>query len=436
MNQRFVSRVRSPFVAAAAVAVVAMAGCSSSDADPAADGEPSGTIRVLSNWSGSEGEAFQAVVDGFEATYPDVTVEVETVPFDQTQGAITQQYASGNAPDVAVALPSIVRQLSAQGLLMNLDDLWDQWEESGEYNESLRAVAAGADGQTNGVYLKGNVNGLVWYPTAKVNDQDVTVPPASWDEFIADLDSVAATGTAPFSVGARDVWVPTQWVDPILLNVAGSDAYRSLQNGEIGWDDPRIVEGFTVLAEMVEKYWPADALDTGFSDETCGWVTGEHTFAFNGAFVNGTVPACDSTLVAGEDYGFFTLPPYSGESAPAQAVSGDLVIGAEDTQNPTATHAFLEYAGSVEGQTIWAERGGYVAPNMKVSEDAYPTPNDKAAAALWPKDDSAVAGYDLDDWIGGEVQSTYREALVDLIRSGDVDAFVATMSDADTRAGR
>ena len=421
-------------VAAVAGATLVLAGCSAPSADQNTDGTPSGDIRVLSNWSGSEGDAFAAVVAGFEAAYPDVTVKIDTVPFDQTQSTLTQQFAAGNAPDAAVALPGMVRQLSAQGLLMNLDDVWDDWQSAGEYNDSLRAIAAGSDGTTDAVYFKGNVNGLVWYKTAKASAAGLSIPPASWSDFQAELDSVAATGVAPFSVGAQDVWVPTQWVDPILLNVAGADAYGKLQRGEIGWDDPSVVKAFTVLSGLIADYWPSDALDTGFSDETCGWVTGEHEFAFNGAFVNGIVPSCDPSLVPGQDYGFFTLPSYAGGGTPAQAVSGDLFIGSKKTANPVATRAFLQYLGSVEGQSIWAKLGGYIAPNMKVPSDVYPTVNDQQAADLWPKDETAVAATTSTTGSAARFRRPTGKRLVDLIRSGDVDAFIATMTAADTRA--
>ena len=431
----FARRGRAGAALAALTTVgLALTGCSAASVEPKSGGAPSGEIRVLSNWSGSEGEAFAAVVEGFKAANPDVTVKIDTVPFDQTQTTLTQQFAAGNGPDAAIALPGIVRQLSAQGLLMDLDDLWDEWVEAGEYNDSLRAIAQGVEGKAEAIYFKGNVNGLVWYETSKAADAGISVPPASWSDFESMLDSVAKTGVAPFSVGAQDVWLPTQWVDPVLLNVAGADAFGELQRGEISWNDERVVEGFTVLSGLVNDYWPSDALDTGFSDETCGWATGENMFGFNGAFVNGIVPSCDSSLAPGDDYGFFTLPAYAGGGTPAQAVSGDLFIGSKDTENPVATRAFLKYLGSVEGQSIWAGRGGYIAPNMKVPSDVYPTVNDQRAADLWPKDEAGVAGYDLDDWIGGEIQAVYRDALVDLIRSGDVDAFIATMTEADTRS--
>ena len=50
---------------------------------------------------------------------------------------------------------------------------------------------------------------------------------------------------------------------------------------------------------------------------------------------------------------------------------------------------------------------------MKVPADVYPSEERPKAASLWPKDATAAAGYDLDDWIGGEIQVKYRQALAE-----------------------
>jgi uncharacterized protein HemX len=70
-----------------------------------------------------------------------------------------------------------------------------------------------------------------------------------------------------------------------------------------------------------------------------------------------------------------------------------------------------------------------------VPNSVYPTINDKKAAALWPKSPTALAGYDLDDWIGGEIQVKYREALQQFVRDQNVDQFISTMTKVDTRSG-
>jgi alpha-glucoside transport system substrate-binding protein len=121
------------------------------EATPPPQGEASGQLRVVSNWTGSEGEAFQAVIDGFQQKNPKVTVKVEQVPFDQTQALLTQQFAAGSPPDVAVALPGIVRTFAGQDLLMNLDQQWDGWIKDGSYTDALRQIASGPDGKAYAV---------------------------------------------------------------------------------------------------------------------------------------------------------------------------------------------------------------------------------------------------------------------------------------------
>jgi alpha-glucoside transport system substrate-binding protein len=421
-------------VAASAVIAVGLAGCGGDDDGGGADGAVEGDLRVVHNWAGPEGEAFQAVLDGFEQQYPDVTVEAEQVPFDQTQSLLTQQFAQGDPPDVAVGLPGIVRSFADQNLLLDLNDTWDTWVEDGDYTDSLREVASAGLDDTYAVYFKGNVNGLVWYTPAELEKLGAE-PPETWEDFTALMDESEAQGIDPLAVGGKDAWPLTQWADPIILGVAGPEKFAALQRGEIGWDDPAIVESFQTYAEVAESYFPDNVLGAGFIDATCARVAGDAAFQNQGAFISLIAPAeCDESLEPGKDFTFFKMPRPDESVPEAQAVSGDLFFGAADTENEAATRALLEYLGSAEGQSIWAERGGYIAPNAQVSPDTYPTELDREMAALWPTDPSVAAGYDLDDWIGGEIQTKYTQSLQQLVRDYDVDAFIAAMTDADTRS--
>ena len=419
--------------------LIVLAGCGGSDDEgtPATAAKPaelSGKLTVVSNWTGSEGEAFQAVIDGFKRQAPDVQVEVNQVPFDQTQAQLAQQFAAGSPPDVSVALPGIVRQFSQQGLLMNLDSLWDGWLKDGSYTQAVRDIAQGADDHTDAVLFKGNVNALIWYTPAQLKQLGIAVP-KTWDEFTAALDKVKADGIEPFAVGGADGWPLTQWTDPLILRVAGAEAFNQLARGEIGWDDPQIVKAFDVFARMITDYWPDNALSTAFVDATCARVDGKAAFQNQGAFINLVAPGeCDKSLKPGKDFTFFEMPKYDDSAPDARFVSGDLFMGAKDSDNPDAALALLKYLGSADAQEIWAKRGGFVAPNAKVPESVYPNVNDKKAAELWPKDPGTEAGYDLDDWIGGEIQTKYKEALEQFVRQPDVQRFIDTMVKVDTRS--
>ena len=200
----------------------------------------SGDLRVVYNWTGSEGDAFKAVIAGFEKQYPDVDVELEQLPFEQGQALLTQQYVQGSPPDVAVALPGLIRTFSQQGLLVNLDSTWDKWISDGEYTPAIRRIADGSDGHTDSVLFKGNVNALIWYDPKQLAKLGASVP-KTWAQFTSVLNKSKAEGVAPFAVGGKDRWPLTQWTDSILLRVAGATEFNDLARGKIGWDDPRIV---------------------------------------------------------------------------------------------------------------------------------------------------------------------------------------------------
>ncbi|MGW3622174.1 ABC transporter substrate-binding protein [Streptomyces sp. NPDC000880] len=424
--------------AATALLLVGAAACSGSSGGASGDGAPAdgkveGKLRVVTNWTGSEGEAFDTVIKGFEAKYPSVQVQVEPVPFEQGQALLTQQFAQGSPPDVAVALPGLVRSFSQQGLLMNLDSSWDKWIADGEYAPSVRDIAQGADGHTDSVLFKGNVNALIWYDPKQMAELGLSVP-HTWAEFTSVLDKAKAKGVTPFAVGGKDQWPLTQWTDSVLLRVAGASAFNDLARGKIGWDDPRIVKSFQVFGDMIGSYFPADNLSSSFSDATCARVAGKYLFENQGAFINLVDrQECGKKLVPGKDLSFFLMPSY-GDTPPPQFVSGDLFMGAKATKNPGATKALLDYLGSAPAQEIWAKVGGYVAPNAKVPATAYPDVNDRQAAALWPKSAKDQAGYDLDDWIGGEIQVKYKQALSQFVRDRNVSSFIATMKQVDTRS--
>jgi alpha-glucoside transport system substrate-binding protein len=422
------SRLGFSIVASLTLLATTYGGAAAADATATTSGD----LSIVHTWTGSEQEAFDAVLDGFEAANPDVDLERIQIPFGELNAQLTQQFAAGAAPDVTVALPGLIRLFAAQGFLMPLDELWDEWLADGSYSESLASIAS-VEGARYGVWFKGNVNALIWYTPERLDELGIT-PPETWDEFVAALDAIRDAGREPFAVGGADTWVLTQWWDPFLIRVAGQEAFDGLVDGTVGWDDPRVVEAFEVFGEFIAEYFPPDVLDRGFVEATCARVNGDAELQNQGAFVNlVTRGECDPDLEPAVDYSFFLMPKYDEDAPEVQFISGDLFSVASDTDNPEAALALVGYLGSAEAQQIWAERGGFVAPNADVPVDAYPDDNDRAAAALWPSDPDVGAVYDLDDFIGGEIQTVLRDSLQRFARDQDVDAIVATMVEVDER---
>src|SRR4051794_296677 len=62
-----------------------------------------GTIAMVAVWTGAEQQAIQAVLNGFKAKYPNVTVKYK--PAKDPGQVLTTAVQGGNPPDIA-ALPS------------------------------------------------------------------------------------------------------------------------------------------------------------------------------------------------------------------------------------------------------------------------------------------------------------------------------------------
>ena len=67
---------------------------------PSAAANVSGNVSVMAVWSGAEQKAFQTVIDGFTAKYPDVTVKY-TSAGDQLPTVLSTAVQGGNPPDIA-----------------------------------------------------------------------------------------------------------------------------------------------------------------------------------------------------------------------------------------------------------------------------------------------------------------------------------------------
>ena len=80
----------------------------------------SGNISVLAVWTGAEGEAFQAVLDGFTAENPDVKVAYKSATEPAT--VLSTSVEGGNPPDIAaLPQPGFMTDFAQRGALKPID---------------------------------------------------------------------------------------------------------------------------------------------------------------------------------------------------------------------------------------------------------------------------------------------------------------------------
>jgi alpha-glucoside transport system substrate-binding protein len=351
-----------------ALALVA-AGCGGDDNGGGAEGseDVTGDISIMAIWGGEEQESFQAVVDGFEEAYPNVSVTYNSGG-DNLAPLLSSAVEGGNPPDLAaIGQPGLMAQFAEQGAIQPLDDLRDTIVES--FGESVADVGA-VDGTQYGLLFKASNKSTIWYNVASFEEAGVE-PPETWEDLTAAADTLKAAGITPYSVGADVGWPITDIFENVYLRVAGPEKYDQLARHEIPWTDQSVKDSLTAMADIFASDNMAGgteaALQTEMPDSVAKVFTDspEAAMVVIGDFAPGVT---ETTLEPETGFNVFPFPSIEG-SEPAVVGSGDLFVQFRDSP---AADAFLEYLTTTDAAEIWASRGGFSSPNVNIDTGVYP----------------------------------------------------------------
>ena len=162
-------------VVATALAAVACGGDDDESADTgggeaAVNEDVSGSISALGIWAGEEQKSFQAVIDKFNETYPNVSVKYRTAG-DNLPTVLGTAVQGGNPPDVAfIAQPATIQEFATEGDAKPLD-----FAEDAAVTNLGQSVADTAtfDGKLYGLLFKAANKSLGWYNTQVFEDAGV-----------------------------------------------------------------------------------------------------------------------------------------------------------------------------------------------------------------------------------------------------------------------
>jgi alpha-glucoside transport system substrate-binding protein len=346
-------------------------GCGGDGDGGSAEGseDVTGDISVMGIWGGAEQESFQAVIDGFNELYPNVTVSY-TSGGDNLAPLLSSAVEGGNPPDIAaIAQPGLIAQFAEQGAIQPIDELRDAIVEN--FGESVADVGA-VDGTQYGVMFKGANKATVWYNVAAFEEAGVE-PPQTWEELIEVAATLKDAGITPFSVGVDVGWPITDLFENVYIRTAGAEMYDQLVAHEIAWTDQSVKDALAVMAEIfgdptnlaggtegsLESDMPSSVAKVFSEDPDAAMV-------IIGDFAPGV--NADNPLEPETGFNVFTFPSVEG-SGPAVVGSGDIFVEFRDSP---AADAFLEYLTTPEAAEIWAERGGFSSPNKNLDTSVYP----------------------------------------------------------------
>ncbi len=179
-------------VAMLAFLLMAMGSVGAMAQDSTGNSDLSGELLLWHGWTGAEADTLtNDILPAWQAAYPNVSIEVLAVPFDQLKNKYSTEVATGGGPDLLIGPLDWVGELATGELIRPLDDLIDQATLDNYLPSTVEALRY--DGQLYG--MPESFEAVAMY----YNKTMMPEPVAS----TADLDALAAeiNGAASDSYG-------------------------------------------------------------------------------------------------------------------------------------------------------------------------------------------------------------------------------------------
>jgi multiple sugar transport system substrate-binding protein len=225
---------QAPATAAPATQAPAATEAPAATQAPAATEAPkvSGSIRVGS-WDAADGlKPWNEAIDAFKAAYPDVQVNLESVP--QGYGdKLLAEFASGTAPDVFQVGDGDVAKFAAQGVFEPLDPYISGEKGKQPLDTSVFVKAVADIGKVNGTtyLLTKDFSPLVLYYNKKLFDAAGVAYPTNdwtWDDFRAAAQKLTVKDSSgnitQWGIQLPDGWGDAYWsrgIWPIIYQNGG-----------------------------------------------------------------------------------------------------------------------------------------------------------------------------------------------------------------------
>lgn len=432
-------------VALGSVLGLALTACSSGDGgstvdpdDPACEayadyqGHDGTTVSIYTPITDTEADLLEESWSEFEAC-TGITISYEGT--NEFEAQLRVRVQGGNAPDIAfVPQPGLVAELASD--LVPAPDAVAELAET-NWSEGWMDYTT-VDGTFYGAPLGSNMKSLVWYAPPFFSENGYEVP-ETWDELISLSETIAARGDMkPWcaGIGAGDAtgWAATDWIEDMMLRLHGPDVYQQWIDHEIPFNDPKVVEAFDYVGEILRNEdfvnggynGPQSIATTTVEDGGLPILDGTCALHRQASFYAAQWPD-DVTIAEDGDIYAFYLPVVDPNGPRPVLGAADFVVAFADRPEVAAVQTYLATGEWAERR---AELGGWASANNAVDLNAYADPIQRLTAETL-RDPEAVLAFDASDMMPGNVGAgSFWSEITEWITGQDTKTTVDSIEDS------
>ncbi|MCC6889866.1 MAG: sugar ABC transporter substrate-binding protein [Hyphomicrobiales bacterium] len=374
---------------------------------------PSGRISFMIFGDPVEKAAYESVIAAFTKTTPTVSVDLIHIP---SQGAFRQRLAAdfvaGTPPDVMLINYSRYAGFARRGQLAPLDDMIANSKlikKSDFYQEALAPFTW----ENKVLCLPQNVSSLVVYYNKTLFQEAGLQPPSPdwrWEDFLRAAQALTRAEKNQFGLGTQ---VSMARVAPFIWQNGGQLVDRLQFPTRLTMMTEQGIEAVQWFVDLAVKHkvMPDPTAEKAESSES-RFQSGRM-----GMYLNSRARVPALRRITGFEWDVAPLPRAKQQ---ATILHSDGFCMAEKSTNKPAAAAFIEFAMSVEGQTLLAKTGrtvpslravanspAFLDPNVlprssKVFLDVIPGIRAAPVVESWPDIEDAF-GKELERAMAGQV---------------------------------
>ncbi|MYE25689.1 MAG: carbohydrate ABC transporter substrate-binding protein [Chloroflexi bacterium] len=319
-------------------------------------------LRIRWYNDGSEGEVLRELLDRFEMENPDISVEIDTVPYSAILGNLPLDLAAGEGPDIA-------RVTDWGGLAEYYLDMSPYLSDPDYWNDNfgffLNAARVGDDetsiaGFQDAFTVTGPYINRTLFEQAGVEVPSDMSDSVSWDEWAEVSRAVAEALEIPY---------------PMAMDRSGHRfAGPAISSGAMYFDDmghPTVMdEGFRDMAErfvnwhldgtMHPEMWP---LSEGYAGANEEFANAELVF-----YMSGSWQVRQFSQQIGDAFDWQAVPNPCGPGGCTGMPGGTAVVGIAATDHPEEVARVMEYLSSEEVLTEYLARTLFVPAHVGLLE--------------------------------------------------------------------
>ncbi|WP_336026204.1 extracellular solute-binding protein [Geodermatophilus sp. FMUSA9-8] len=265
-----------------------------------------------------------------------------------------------------------------------IEDLTPLLDENPELRDAfLPSVLAGAelDGSVYGLPMRGMQPVVLFYNKDVLDAAGVAVP-TTWDEMLAAVDGLKASGVTPIALAGSQAWTELMWAEYLLDRVGGPEVFQNIRDGENGgWQQPEVLEAMGLLQDLIERgAFGEDFASVGYDVGGASTILaqGDAGFHLMGSWEFTNQLGQSPDFVTGGGLGWAPFPAVTGGAGDPTNLVGNVsnfYSLTADSPNREAAEEFLTTALTDEEYISDLIEAGDVPPVQGVREQLQETDN-------------------------------------------------------------